>query len=516
MEQILESYLVALGFKPDEASFRKFEAMLARADSAVDNHTGGMLKAVLKAQTGIIGAFTTMSGAAVGLVDKVAMADQGYRLFGLRMLATAETGRKLKMITEGLGASLEEIIWDQELHQRAVVMSADIDRLTKQLGPDFEKNMKGIRDIRFQFTELGLVFQGAEMEFASKLFESMGINIQTLHQWVEKLAAAAPGFADRLATGMVPVLRETVVMLKAIADVGAGAATVFTNLIGVLSGDTAIVGTTFNFEKLAKAMEHVLSLAARVFHAIASAEGFVSHILSGDLSGAFKALTPGGGAVGGALAGAAYGSFFGPLGTAVGGVIGGTGGYFYGKASQAIMNGDSSGSGAGVYSSRTAFDSIADAITKQEGFYPGSVAYRNNNPGNMVYAGQAGAYPGGAGGFAKFTDAAAGRAAIISQLRLDAARGLTLGQEIEKWAPRSDRRNNTDAYIANVAARTGLSPSTRLSDIQMTVRGGDVYVQGTSATPAQIRKAAADGTQDGAARLADSQRQWVQAQLAPA
>ena len=213
MEQILESYLVALGFKPDEASFRKFEAMLARADSAVDNHTGGMLKAVLKAQTGIIGAFTTMSGAAVGLVDKVAMADQGYRLFGLRMLATAETGRKLKMITEGLGASLEEIIWDQELHQRAVVMSADIDRLTKQLGPDFEKNMKGIRDIRFQFTELGLVFQGAEMEFASKLFESMGINIQTLHQWVEKLAAAAPGFADRLATGLVPVLRETVVML---------------------------------------------------------------------------------------------------------------------------------------------------------------------------------------------------------------------------------------------------------------------------------------------------------------
>ena len=32
---------------------------------------------------------------------------------------------------------------------------------------------------------------------------------------------------------------------------------VFTNLIGVLSGDSAIEGTTFNLEKMARAIEHL-------------------------------------------------------------------------------------------------------------------------------------------------------------------------------------------------------------------------------------------------------------------
>jgi hypothetical protein len=106
-------------------------------------------------------------------------------------------------------------------------------------------------------------------------------------------------------------------------------------------------------------------------------------------------------------------------------------------------------------------DSLADAITTEEGFYPGSLAWRNNNPGNLVYANQAGASPG-EGGFAKFSTAAAGRAALEAQINLDVTRGADvngnpvtdIAELISSWAPAS-QGNDTAAYISNVGTATG-------------------------------------------------------------
>jgi hypothetical protein len=115
-------------------------------------------------------------------------------------------------------------------------------------------------------------------------------------------------------------------------------------------------------------------------------------------------------------------------------------------------------------------DAIASAIQTQEGYYPGSLAYQNNNPGNLVYAGQPGATPG-AGGFADFSSYAAGYSALQSQITLDATRGTdvngnpttTLSQLISSWAPPDD--NDTASYIANVSAATGYDPDALLSSL---------------------------------------------------
>lgn len=50
----------------------------------------------------------------------------------------------------------------------------------------------------------------------------------------------------------------------------------------------------------------------------------------------------------------------------------------------------------------SAVASLASAIQTQEGYYPGSLAYQNNTPGNLVYAGQAGATQGAGGGVRPF------------------------------------------------------------------------------------------------------------------
>jgi hypothetical protein len=123
--------------------------------------------------------------------------------------------------------------------------------------------------------------------------------------------------------------------------------------------------------------------------------------------------------------------------------------------------------------SPAAVDAIAAAIQQHEGYYPGSLAYQNNNPGNLVYAGQPGASPG-AGGFARFDTYANGLQAEKNQITLDAVRGSdvsgnpvnSVSDLISSWSPASQNgQANTDAYIAAVALQTGYDPNAPLASL---------------------------------------------------
>ncbi len=72
--------------------------------------------------------------------------------------------------------------------------------------------------------------------------------------------------------------------------------------------------------------------------------------------------------------------------------------------------------------------SIADAVQKQEGFYPGSRSYRNNNPGNIKlgsFAKQFGATEADNQGHAIFPDYASGRAALEALLSKHSGESLS-------------------------------------------------------------------------------------------
>lgn len=132
--------------------------------------------------------------------------------------------------------------------------------------------------------------------------------------------------------------------------------------------------------------------------------------------------------------------------------------------------------------SPSAVSALASAIQTQEGYYPGSVAYRNNNPGNLVYAGQAGASPG-VGGFASFPSYSLGYQALQNQIVLDATRGTdvtgnpttTVSQLLTSWAPPG--QNDTAAYIASVTSQTGYDPNAPLSTL------GDPEISAGTSSP---------------------------------
>lgn len=84
---------------------------------------------------------------------------------------------------------------------------------------------------------------------------------------------------------------------------------------------------------------------------------------------------------------------------------------------------------------------------------------RNNNPGNLNFAGQAGATKeGGTGGrFAKFGSMKEGVAALVRQIGLYVSRGKnSIRKILEVYAPSSE--NNTGAYISAVSRALGIGP----------------------------------------------------------
>ena len=83
------------------------------------------------------------------------------------------------------------------------------------------------------------------------------------------------------------------------------------------------------------------------------------------------------------------------------------------------------------------------------------LAHRNNNPGNLRFAGQRGAQPGDKG-FAQFNSPEEGYEALLQQVRKDQARGLPLGAFIAKYAPATE--NDTGLYIRQAAAKLNVDP----------------------------------------------------------
>lgn len=109
------------------------------------------------------------------------------------------------------------------------------------------------------------------------------------------------------------------------------------------------------------------------------------------------------------------------------------------------------------------------------------LAYVNNNPGNLRFAGQAGATRG-EGGFARFSSPQAGYEALERQVALDASRGLTLQQFISKYAPPSE--NDTQLYVRQVASSLGASPSSKLSQLDLSKLARAVAKKESSTTVA--------------------------------
>ena len=141
MQNIIESFMVSLGFDVSQTGLRKFEQALKDSAGFVEHYSkrtewqlGKFAGEIVKWQAAILGGFTGISGGILAVGARAAAEDQRFRLLGMRMFTTMENARKLQLIMDTLGQPLENLIWDKELHERALAMGADIDKMSKQIG----------------------------------------------------------------------------------------------------------------------------------------------------------------------------------------------------------------------------------------------------------------------------------------------------------------------------------------------------------------------------------------------
>lgn len=130
--------------------------------------------------------------------------------------------------------------------------------------------------------------------------------------------------------------------------------------------------------------------------------------------------------------------------------------------------------GAGALSKYESSDAYADGratvyrtadgkFVRREG---GSLAWRNNNPGNIKmgdFAKSMGAIGVGPGGFAIFPDEATGERAIHALLKTNSYNNLSIAKAMERYAP--PKENDTELYIRQITKATGLDRNTSMSSL---------------------------------------------------
>lgn len=351
---ILDEYLVKLGFSVDTVQYAGFANALRDSSSLVNNQYLKMAKNVLEFQAAATGMFAAVGAAAIGIVDKTAMADQEYRLLALHMFTSLPVARELKVALDALGQPLENVMWDPELAARFHQLVKDQQTLTQQLGPDFEKQMEKIRDVRFEFSRFGVELQYLTMNIVQDLARAFGTNIdgmlEKLHHFNAWFIANIPYFAYVISTKLTPILNDVREVLGATAHLAQDFALTFTNLVASISGDKSIEGTTFSWEHFGTAIDKVASKLKDFVIDIVHAEQIGLHLLNAiadwhsgnyrdmaaEISAAKGLLTPGSQAVIGGVTGSTVGT---GIGATVGGVALGPFGVVPGAALGNIIGG---------------------------------------------------------------------------------------------------------------------------------------------------------------------------------
>jgi Transglycosylase SLT domain len=314
--QSLRSYLVSLGFSVNTAQAAQFNNAIQTAAQIVNTNTKNMMANLTKLGTVTVGMFEAVGVSVVALADKVATADQSYRLFGQRMYLDTQHAKQLKIALDALGEPLEAIAFDPELHRRYEDLAKLQTQLQGMLGPDFKQTMIELRNAQFELTRFRVEALYFRDVLIKDIFQALGGEklAETLRTWNDYIIQNIPMWANVISTHIVPVLKDAWLIMQDLWRVAKDFAQLFTNLIGILSGDPALEGTV-SFEKFAAALERVANALATIIHYASMFAGTIAGAGIGGSIGGTIGLFTGGPA--GMAAGAATGT---AIGAGVGGI----------------------------------------------------------------------------------------------------------------------------------------------------------------------------------------------------
>lgn len=485
---VIKSYLVSLGFKVNQPELAKFNDALRVASQQAERVTAGMAKTFVAAGAAVLTTLTAIATGTVGLMDHVAQSDLGFQVMARRMYLSTDAARSLKIATDALGYSLEDIVWGpKELQERFGILQSDQAKMMNGLGGDFESRVRRIRDIRFEFTRLGVEAQYFSMALTGALSKSLfgdenGLldRLRSLNNW---LIANIPSLAKQISQYLTPVVKDVAVIFRDIFDISRIAISEMLKFIGVLSGDDRLKRGAVNIDNVGAALVHVADAMAKVFNILDRIANFVSaHPWAEKLMGA---------SVGAAIGGAA-GSLLGGIGALPGAAIG------------AVIGGAVTGNTDGIrFSSMSKADQarkVAQAISERTGI-PAEILFGQfeHETGNFSNRGAnslnnlAGVKnPGGVGyrSFGSLQDFADYFVGLLASPRYHSALGA---QSPESYAQALKRGGYYEDTFSNYAAGIRRGEAAYGTTIHGDI---NINIPDPAATPEKIRKAVTQGIRD--------------------
>lgn len=328
---VLKSYMVSLGFDVNHQQMSQFNEAMRKVTRAVNTLTQGMAGegasptvSVVKAAAAVVGALTAVAAGTVAMMDKVAEADLGYQLFARRMFMSTDAAKRLKIATDALGYSLEDIVWGPpEVQERMRQLMKDQKEMQAGLGgEDFETQMRRIRDVRFEFTRLKVEVQYLGMAVVKSLSKALFGDetallgkLQKFNQW---LIDNIPRIANDISTHLAPALKDIARIWADIVDVGRMATSEVLKFLGALLDNDSLKTGEVSLKNIAIAFEEVTGKVRWLADHV--------HSLIAELDKLWQ--SPIAKVVWGAAAGARVGAALGPWGALGGAVIGGGAGYW--------------------------------------------------------------------------------------------------------------------------------------------------------------------------------------------
>lgn len=322
---VIRSYLVSLGFRIDNNQLRQFNDALRNISATVERATTGpqsIASSFVKTGAVIAGVLTAVAVGTVGLMERTASADLGYALFARRMFMTTDAARSMKIATDALGVSLEDIVWGpRELAERFQQLVTDQQGMG---GEAYETQMRHIRDVTFEFTrmrvELKLLSMSVVKDLSIALFgdeDALLVKLRDFNDWFIK---HLPAISRVIAEVIRNVLRAFGSLAKVFRAALEQGLEFFRQVVATLTGNEEMRRGALSLRLLLEvfgAACHQLLVAVDATLVYMQEHALALDVALGSAVGAVVGVPAG------AALGAAVGTYVGgPLGTLLGGLLG--------------------------------------------------------------------------------------------------------------------------------------------------------------------------------------------------
>lgn len=243
MDNVIESYLIALGVDIDKSDF-------AEADKAINGLSAKIISNAAqwgKASGIVIGAISGIVGSITGLVASAAKQDLAMQKYATSMMISTGQATKMKEALDALGESAADVQTNMELRSRYNALLQD----AQQIMPDgdYSAAMKQVRDIMFEFTRLK-----QEASYAIKWIsyylvkdfigplEKAGFSLRSMNEYIQR---NMPRITRNIADGLGYIINIGLNFMRAIRSLGMLMLNIWDRLPHSIKVSTVAIGAFF-------------------------------------------------------------------------------------------------------------------------------------------------------------------------------------------------------------------------------------------------------------------------------